>query len=593
MIKKYLFGIAFVAFSNFALSQQSPLVHGSINAPAYVCDPGACVTLTAALEHSRQTTDYTVNPIVYQSLFPYTGGIVIPPVDDDVFGPAFALPFNFCFYGNTYSSIYIGTNGVISFSAPTQGVFCPWQFSGSIPNESFPIKNAIYGVYQDTDIQVVGDDLGAVINPSLQNVNYYAGGEAPNRYIVINFNELPSYYCGAANLQTSQVILYESSNIIDVYIKNRTSCGGWNNGVGVIGIQNEAGTLATVPANRNTGNWDTANEAWRFLPNGDPTTAMTYQWSKNGVYIPNEVTNTITICDDVPGVYDVSISFIDCGGTEKTVSAMATVESGMMDFNDPLDLSVCADQDTAVFDLTSNIPLMLNAVNPDDYEVLFYHSLMDALNYAPTNIPQADAMSYVGMDGEEIYIRITNLASAFDCPAVESFALNIEPFAVTPDGASNQDFVAGETLADLEVTGDNITWWDAPEAGNELPETTPMVDGATYYAEATNENGCSNAENRMAAQRLAVTVTQVTLGNADWSKTALTVAPNPVKDVLSVNSAQTITSLSVYNLIGQRVLNSFPGTLQAQINLSGFPAGTYLMKVLSGNKVKTVKLVKE
>ena len=78
------------------------------------------------------------------------------------------MPFNFCFYGQYYNKVLVGSNGVVTFDiagevaggTQTPDGFCNWSFSASIPNASFPIKRAIYGVYQDTDIResVLDDD---------------------------------------------------------------------------------------------------------------------------------------------------------------------------------------------------------------------------------------------------------------------------------------------------------------------------------------------------------------------------------------------------------------------------------------------------
>lgn len=594
-MKKYVLMFTAIALSSNAFPQASPLVHVNIDAPYGVCDPDTCVTLTASLANAKETTGYDVNQINYQNLYPYTGGTVIPPTDDDLFGPAFPLGFNFCFYGNTYTSIYIGTNGVISFNQPAPNNYCEWHFNETIPNEAFPIKNAIYGVYQDTDIRTTGSSGNYTIDTDTQNVNYYTGGTAPNRYLVVNFNKLPQFLCGIANLQTSQVVLYESSNIIDVYVKNRTSCDNWNGGNGLIGVQNVAGTLAAVPADRNTGAWETTNEAWRFAPNGNDLGTPAFQWSKNGVVIDSATESSLTVCNDVPGTYDVTITYTDCAGAAASLTATSSIEDNSVVFEgitEPVDLSICSDVETAIFDLSSNTTIILGAVNPSNYEVNYYNSYQDALNWTNNNIDGSALTSYMGIDNEEIYVRISDIIGE-GCGIVESFTLEIEPFTVTPEGENEQDFEAGDTLEDLEVDGDNVSWWDAPAEGNELPETTPLVDGITYYAESENENGCPNTENRMAAQRLAVTVTMVTLGTPEWSDTKLTVAPNPVKDVLSVDSKQNITFLEVYNLIGQRVLNAVPNTLKAQINMSGLPTGSYLMKVYAGEKVKTVKVIKE
>ncbi|WDF67709.1 gliding motility-associated C-terminal domain-containing protein [Sphingobacterium oryzagri] len=48
------------------------------------------------------------------------------------------------------------------------------------------------------------------------------------------------------------------------------------------------------------------------------------------------------------------------------------------------------------------------------------------------------------------------------------------------------------TLADLAVVGTNIRWYDSPTAGNLLPATTVLQDGATYYASQTVAN-CESA----------------------------------------------------------------------------------------------------
>jgi type IX secretion system substrate protein len=594
MMKKYFLMLSALTLGGTAFAQQSPTVHVNIDAPYFVCDTEACTTLTASLANSKATTGYDVNQITYQNLYPYSGGTSIPPVNDDVFGPAFPLGFNFCFYGNTYSSIYIGTNGVISFDAPVQQDFCPWNFQTSIPATDFPIKNAIYGVYQDTEIRTEING-GFSLDPNTQNVNYYTAGTAPNRYMVINFNELPQFNCGMASLQTSQVVLYESSNIIDVYVKNRTGCDVWNGGRGVIGVQNAAGTLAAFPTNRNTGNWDAANEAWRFMPNGSDNASVTYQWQKDGILIPAAMQNTLTICEAVPGVYEASITFIGCSGIQTTMTETATIEDGMVAFAaiaDPVDLSVCSDDATAVFDLTSNATLMLNATNPFEFEVFYYNTYQDAVDYTSNNIPNAAASAYTGTDDEVIYARVTDYGFATDCFVIKSFELEINEYAEAPEGNNEQDFEAGDTLEDLEVEGDNISWWDAPSEGNELPDTTPLVNGVTYYAESTNEAGCPSTD-RNAGGRLAITVTQSTLGTPALTNSGLIIAPNPVKDVLSIDSKQNITSVEVYNLIGQRVLNALPNTQQTQINMSALSAGTYMMKVTAGNSVKTVKVVKD
>ncbi|RZK05523.1 MAG: hypothetical protein EOO46_15845, partial [Flavobacterium sp.] len=256
-MKKTLLFILFFVVSH-SIAQQNNLFL-SIDTPTALCNTGDCFQLTTNYLDLKSTSQYSVTNINYNPLFSFTGGTVIDISLDDQFTNVI-LPFSFCFYGNTYQNIAIGSNGVIAFDQTSTE--CPYAFTAQVPNVNFPIKNAIYGVYQDTDI------TGVLANPETQNINYYTTGIAPNRVFVINYNELPLYQCGSTDLQTYQIVLYETTNIIDVYVKKRTSCTSANFGNGLIGIQNQAGTNAVVPPNRNTGIWNTTNEAWRFSPSG-------------------------------------------------------------------------------------------------------------------------------------------------------------------------------------------------------------------------------------------------------------------------------------------------------------------------------------
>ncbi|RXP63271.1 hypothetical protein EC396_02270, partial [Lutibacter sp. HS1-25] len=47
------------------------------------------------------------------------------------------------------------------------------------------------------------------------------------------------------------------------------------------------------------------------------------------------------------------------------------------------------------------------------------------------------------------------------------------------------------TIADLPATGTNIEWYDAKTGGNLLSDSTPLVNGVTYYVQQT-ANGCTS-----------------------------------------------------------------------------------------------------
>ncbi|MDI1318350.1 T9SS type A sorting domain-containing protein [Flavobacterium sp.] len=154
-----------------------------------------------------------------------------------------------------------------------------------------------------------------------------------------------------------------------------------------------------------------------------------------------------------------------------------------------------------------------------------------------------------------------------------------------PTGLTSQSFPAGSTLANIVVVGENIQWYATPYSNaTPLPLNTVLVNGVTYYATQTVGGIQSTA-------RFAVTI-QVTLGVTDNEILTLSYSPNPVKDVLSIESNTVVKSILVYNLLGQKVYeHTFNGTTIA-VDLSSLQAGNYIGIVQGDTAQKTIKIVK-
>jgi gliding motility-associated-like protein len=246
----------------------------------------------------KLTNDYMIQSIDYNPPFAWYGaGMTQVPssIDDNYLGPkpltpvGSPNPFSFAFYGVNYDYCVPTTNGFITFNNIPYGP-AGWQFTESIPNTASPsynfissynYKNSIFGVLQDTDPHVA----------SVPNYGVYYGhqGEYPCRTFVLSYYRLPQFSCNSDNLSTYQIVLYEGSNIIDIYIQDRTVCANWNTGSGLVGLLNAAGNQAVVPPGRNSGPWTAHNEAWRFIPIAAPD--YTLKWYKNIVNPANEIPN--------------------------------------------------------------------------------------------------------------------------------------------------------------------------------------------------------------------------------------------------------------------------------------------------------------
>lgn len=69
--------------------------------------------------------------------------------------------------------------------------------------------------------------------------------------------------------------------------------------------------------------------------------------------------------------------------------------------------------------------------------------------------------------------------------------------------------------------------------------------------------------------------------------------PNPVKNVLNLDYIDDITSVTVFNLLGQQMLSREINASKGQLDMSGLTAGSYLVKVVAGSQMKTIKVIKQ
>ncbi|MCC7302364.1 MAG: gliding motility-associated C-terminal domain-containing protein [Bacteroidia bacterium] len=246
---------------HISLAITSLLLSGQVQPPFWVdkdttlCSPQP-VTLTANVNipgANYATTSYSVGSIPYTP-DPYNGGTPLvwqTNGDDEVHGP-FNIGFTFCFMGSPRTQFYIGINGWVGFAnGPTT------YTSLAIPSTNANVpKECIMGPWQDW-------------YPGFNNasVNYAVYGVAPYRRLVVSWDNSAMFSC--TNLTGRfQIILYETSNIIENHIQNKPNCLTWGGGTAVQGLHDFSGTLAFPVTGRNSTQWTAVNDAVRYTPNG-------------------------------------------------------------------------------------------------------------------------------------------------------------------------------------------------------------------------------------------------------------------------------------------------------------------------------------
>lgn len=120
----------------------------------------------------------------------------------------------------------------------------------------------------------------------------------------------------------------------------------------------------------------------------------------------------------------------------------------------------------------------------------------------------------------------------------------------------------------------------------------PTQDGTYYFALVVNENAAGYPY-AIAFDDVAL-IDNGMLSTPGFETNNFTVYPNPVKNWLNISYTQNITSVEVFNLLGQNVItNTTNTTTKTQVDMSALAAGTYLVKVNTENGTKTMKVIKE
>ncbi len=88
---------------------------------------------------------------------------------------------------------------------------------------------------------------------------------------------------------------------------------------------------------------------------------------------------------------------------------------------------------------------------------------------------------------------------------------------------------------------------------------------------------------------------QEILGNEDFTSEAnIVMFPNPAVETTTITSTQEITSITVFNILGQEVATFKGKGNNTQIDVSNLTTGNYLVKVADENgNAKTLKLIKQ
>ena len=200
--------------------------------------------------------------------------------DDESYGP-FNIGFNFTFYGNSYSQFYINSNGQILFG------------SGSLAGDETSIPNA---AAPNNYIAAFWDDL---VIDSYGKILYTTIGAAPSRKLIVQFKNM-GFYPSPPTLGTFSVILYETSNIVQVQYRLivLSYSDKAHGGDATIGLENADGSAGIQYSYHNPAAVNSTS-AISFTPVAGPSYTVNSNASYDGIYL------TTNLSLPEPGIPDL------------------------------------------------------------------------------------------------------------------------------------------------------------------------------------------------------------------------------------------------------------------------------------------------
>lgn len=202
-------------------------------------------------------------------------------------------------------------------------------------------------------------------------------------------------------------------------------------------------------------------------------------------------------------------------------------------------------------------------------------------------VPNACDLGSVFGQVEAYTVNVNSDGGPVDCQIPTNLTLG----AVTFDGD-------GAHLPVSWTPGGNETQWelsyvntnDANDSGSAMVNNTPetildLTAGQGYSVQVRSICGGTNS--------VWTEVVEMTLGVDDPVFTNFTYYPNPVKNQLTLQSGVLIENVEVYNLLGQKVIQVKPNTLEVHLETDHLQSAVYLMKVSINGSQKIFRIVKK
>ncbi|GHC54571.1 hypothetical protein GCM10008083_18530 [Ulvibacter litoralis] len=150
----------------------------------------------------------------------------------------------------------------------------------------------------------------------------------------------------------------------------------------------------------------------------------------------------------------------------------------------------------------------------------------------------------------------------------------------SPAGVSSVTFYTAPNENSTETDLVLVDWYlNQCLPGTEA--TIPTVAGQAYYVYVVNHGGITDIE-----------IDGDGLGLLDNTIQGFSFYPNPAETTINLDSVDTIESVAIFNMLGQKVVDQTINATTSQVDISKLATGTYLLQVSVNGQRGTYKILK-
>lgn len=142
-------------------------------------------------------------------------------------------------------------------------------------------------------------------------------------------------------------------------------------------------------------------------------------------------------------------------------------------------------------------------------------------------------------------------------------------------------------------TSDSSPWIQIVEFHSDIPSWTSSGDLALPNPSATYQIAIDCETDYGYSTTVDSVLVQGTLSNANFSGKLISYYPNPTHDILHFSSNEVVSEILVFNLLGQKMIETKVNSNEGQVDLSNLTNGNYIIRAFTEAGSENFKVVKK